>query len=90
MTRRVIAVLIAVVLAAIGAGAVLLYVRSADARALEGKEARTVLVADKADPGRHDGRRAARRQVRARGPDAGGDPARGRADRDRSPPTRRW
>jgi pilus assembly protein CpaB len=50
MTRRVIAVLIAVVFAAIGTGAVLLYVRSADARALEGKEIRTVLVAAKAIP----------------------------------------
>jgi pilus assembly protein CpaB len=50
MTRRVIAVLIAVVFAAIGAGAVLLYVRSADERALEGKEARTVLIADRAIP----------------------------------------
>ena len=50
MTRRVIAVLIAVVFAAIGAGAVLLYVRSADTRALEGKEARTVLIADRAIP----------------------------------------
>jgi len=50
MTRRVIAVLIAVVFAAIGAGAVLLYVRSADTRALEGQEARTVLVAARTIP----------------------------------------
>jgi|SRR5918993_2717798 pilus assembly protein CpaB len=50
MTRRLIAVLIAVVFAAIGAGAVMLYVRSADARALEGKQAVTVLVADQAIP----------------------------------------
>jgi pilus assembly protein CpaB len=50
MTRRVFAVLIAVVFAAIGTGAVLLYVRSADARALEGKEVRTVLVADRTIP----------------------------------------
>jgi pilus assembly protein CpaB len=50
MTRRAIAVLIAVVFAAVGAGAVLIYVRSADARALKGKETRTVLVAAKAIP----------------------------------------
>ena len=66
MTRRIFAVLVAVVLAAIGTGAVLLYVRSADARALEGKEARRCWSPPEADPGRHDGRCAARRQVRAR------------------------
>jgi pilus assembly protein CpaB len=50
MTRRIIAVFIAVVLAAIGTGAVLLYLRTADARALEGKEAKTVLISDKVIP----------------------------------------
>ena len=50
MTRRIIAVTVAIVLAAIGTGAVLLYLRTADARALEGKEARTVLIADKVIP----------------------------------------
>jgi pilus assembly protein CpaB len=45
MSRRIIAVLISVVLAAVGAGAVLLYIRSADSRAVAGKQARSVLVA---------------------------------------------
>jgi pilus assembly protein CpaB len=50
MNRRVLAVLAAVILAATGTGAVLLYLRSADARALQGKETRAVLVADKQIP----------------------------------------
>ncbi|MGC5018945.1 Flp pilus assembly protein CpaB [Micromonospora sp. DT47] len=50
MARRIILVLISVVLAALGTGAVMLYLRSADDRALEGKRARTVLVADKQIP----------------------------------------
>ncbi|MFF5175553.1 RcpC/CpaB family pilus assembly protein [Micromonospora sp. NPDC000089] len=50
MTRRIIPMLIALVLAAVGTGAVLLYLRSADDRAIEGKQARTVLVADKVIP----------------------------------------
>lgn len=56
MTRRVISVLIAVVLAALGTVAVLLYLRSADDRAIEGKQARTVLVADKQIPAGTSGR----------------------------------
>jgi pilus assembly protein CpaB len=56
MTRRIVAVLISVILAALGAAAVLLYVRSADARATAGKQARTVLVADKAVPAGTSGR----------------------------------
>lgn len=50
MARRIIPVLISIVLAALGTGAVLLYLRSADDRALAGKQARTVLVADKHIP----------------------------------------
>ncbi|SCG50906.1 RcpC/CpaB family pilus assembly protein [Micromonospora inositola] len=50
MARRIIPVLISVVLAAVGTGAVMLYLRSADDRALAGKRARTVLVADKHIP----------------------------------------
>lgn len=50
MARRIIPVLISVVLAALGTGAVLLYLRSADDRAVAGKQARTVLVADKHIP----------------------------------------
>jgi pilus assembly protein CpaB len=45
MTRRIIAVLISIFLAAVGTAAVVLYLRSADARALASKQARTVLVA---------------------------------------------
>jgi pilus assembly protein CpaB len=56
MTRRIVAVLISIVLAAIGAAAVLLYTRSADARATAGKQARTVLVADKPIPAGTSGR----------------------------------
>ena len=50
MSRRIIAVLISVVLAAVGAGAVLLYIRSADSRAVAGKQARSVLVAGRQIP----------------------------------------
>jgi pilus assembly protein CpaB len=50
MSRRIIAVLIAVVLAAVGTGAVMLYLSGADDRALAGKQARTVLIADKQIP----------------------------------------
>jgi pilus assembly protein CpaB len=56
MTRRIVAVLISVILAAIGAAAVLLYVRSADARATAGKQARTVFVAQKPVPAGTSGR----------------------------------
>jgi pilus assembly protein CpaB len=56
MTRRIVAVLISIVLAAIGAAAVLLYTRSADARATAGKQARTVLVADRPIPAGTSGR----------------------------------
>ncbi|MEV4538575.1 RcpC/CpaB family pilus assembly protein [Asanoa sp. NPDC049518] len=56
MNRRIIAVLAAVVVAAAGAGAVLLYVRSADSRAVAGKQARTVLIAEKQIPAGTDGR----------------------------------
>ncbi|SCL15522.1 pilus assembly protein CpaB [Micromonospora rhizosphaerae] len=50
MARRIIPVLISLVLAALGTGAIMLYLRSADDRAIEGKRARTVLVADKQIP----------------------------------------
>jgi len=50
MKRSVIAVAIAVVLAAVGATAILFYVDSADDRALEGKEAVPVLLAVKRIP----------------------------------------
>lgn len=56
MTRRIVSVLISVVLAALGAGAVLLYLRSADARATAGKQVRAVLVADKQIPAGTSGR----------------------------------
>lgn len=56
MNRRIIAVLAAVVMAAVGAGAVLLYVRSADSRAVAGKQARTVLIAEKQIPAGTNGR----------------------------------
>jgi pilus assembly protein CpaB len=56
MNRRIIAVLAAVVVAAAGAAAVLLYVRSADSRAVAGKQARTVLVAEKQIPAGTNGR----------------------------------
>lgn len=50
MSRRIIAVLVSVVLAAVGTAAIMLYLRSADARAVEGKRAVTVLVASKRIP----------------------------------------
>ncbi|MEV0720359.1 RcpC/CpaB family pilus assembly protein [Asanoa sp. NPDC050611] len=56
MNRRVIAVFAAVVIAAAGAVAVLLYARSADSRAVAGKAARTVLVAEKQIPAGTNGR----------------------------------
>ncbi len=56
MNRRIIAVLAAVVLAAVGAAAVLLYIRSADSRAVAGKQARTVLVAEKQIPAGTNGK----------------------------------
>lgn len=56
MIRRVIPVLVAVILAAFGTAAVLLYLRAADDRAVAGKQARTVLVADKPIPAGTSGR----------------------------------
>jgi pilus assembly protein CpaB len=56
MTRRIIAIVAAAVLAAVGAGAVLLYLRTADARALDGKQARSVLVAAKQIPAGTNGK----------------------------------
>lgn len=50
MNRRILAVILAVVLAALGTTGVLIYVSKADARALEGQEAVTVLVARDAIP----------------------------------------
>jgi pilus assembly protein CpaB len=50
MSRRIIAVAVAVVLAALGTTAVMLYLRSADERAVAGKQARTVLIADRQIP----------------------------------------
>jgi pilus assembly protein CpaB len=50
MNRRVLAITVAVILAVIGTGAVLLYVKQADSRALAGQKAVTVLVAQKAIP----------------------------------------
>jgi pilus assembly protein CpaB len=50
MNRRLISVLLALVLAAVGTAAVLLYLRAADDRAIEGKQARTVLIAEKQIP----------------------------------------
>ncbi|MGR6322740.1 RcpC/CpaB family pilus assembly protein [Micromonospora soli] len=50
MARRIIPVLISLVLATVGTGAIMLYLRSADERAVEGKQARTVLVADRQIP----------------------------------------
>ena len=54
--RSLIAVAIAVVLAVLGSAAVLMYVRSADARAVAGREAVTVLVATKRIPAGTTGR----------------------------------
>ncbi|MGE5133158.1 MAG: RcpC/CpaB family pilus assembly protein [Gemmatimonadota bacterium] len=50
MKRRVLTVLLAVLLAVIGTGAVLAYVRQADARALAGQKAVRVLVAQQQIP----------------------------------------
>ncbi len=50
MSRRILAVMIAIVLATVGTGAVYLYVHNADQRAIAGQKARTVLVADKRIP----------------------------------------
>src|SRR5919199_1630132 len=50
MKRSLIAVGIAVVLAAIGATSILMYVNSADNRALQGKQAVTVLLTTKRVP----------------------------------------
>jgi pilus assembly protein CpaB len=48
MTRRILAVLISVIFAVVGTAAVMVYVRSADARATAGKQVKVVLVADRA------------------------------------------
>lgn len=56
MNRRVISVLAALVLAVLGTAAIMVYVRSADARAVEGKQVRTVLVAEKQIPAGTSGR----------------------------------
>lgn len=50
MNRRILAIILAVVLAALGTTGVLIYVNKADARAMEGQEAVTVLVAKDAIP----------------------------------------
>src|SRR5437016_1236867 len=50
MKRSVIAILAASLLAVVGCGAVLLYVRAADARAVSGQQAVTVLLATKEIP----------------------------------------
>lgn len=50
MNRRIVAIIVAVLLAVLGTTAVLLYVSNADARALEGQQPRTVLVAAKPVP----------------------------------------
>lgn len=50
MNRRILTIILAVALAVLGTGAVLAYVSRADARALEGKEPVTVLVATKPIP----------------------------------------
>lgn len=50
MTRRILPLLLAIVLAGVGTAAVLAYVATADARALKGKEAVTVLLAAKRIP----------------------------------------
>jgi pilus assembly protein CpaB len=56
MTRRILAVLISVVLAVVGTAAVVVYVRSADSRAIAGLQPRLVLVADKQIPAGTSGR----------------------------------
>ena len=50
MKRRVVTIILAVALAVLGTAAVLVYVNHADARAVAGQQAVTVLVADKAIP----------------------------------------
>jgi pilus assembly protein CpaB len=50
LKRRVLAVVLAVLLAVLGAGAILAYVRQADQRALQGQKAVTVVVALKTIP----------------------------------------
>src|SRR5690349_19071558 len=50
MKRSIVAALAAVFLAIVGCAAVWLYAKSADSRALAGKQAKTVLVATKAIP----------------------------------------
>jgi len=56
MIRRILPVLLSIVLAVIGTAAVLLYVRSADARAVAGTQAKVVLVADRQIPAGTPGR----------------------------------
>lgn len=50
MTRRLLTILVAIVLAVIGTGAVLLYVKHADQRALDGQKAVSTLVATQQIP----------------------------------------
>jgi len=50
LTRRILTIVLAIVLAAIGTGAVLIYARGADHRALAGQKAVTVLVATQQIP----------------------------------------
>ena len=50
MTRRILAVMVSIVLAVVGTAAVFLYVRNADARAIAGQKARTIIAADKRIP----------------------------------------
>lgn len=50
MTRRILTIVVAIVLAVIGTGAVMIYVRQADQRALAGQKAVSVLVATQQVP----------------------------------------
>jgi len=50
LTRRILTIVLAIVLAAVGTGAVLLYVRGADQRAIAGQKAVTVLAANQQVP----------------------------------------
>lgn len=50
MTRRILTIIVAIVLAVVATGAVLLYVKGADQRALDRQKAVTVLVADQQVP----------------------------------------
>lgn len=50
MNRRIVAIIVAVLLAVVGTTAVLIYVNKADARAVEGKEPIPVLVAEESIP----------------------------------------